>query len=321
MEHLDLLQRYQISAYLKSGKSYGFIAKALEVNKSTISREIRRNQFGGEYRPYKASQLASERQRMGHVHRKFGKEVWQKIDEMIREDLSPEQVSGRLKLEGNTAPSVETIYQHVWRNKGLGGDLFVHLRRKCRKYHRRGNRYDSRGIINNRRDISERPAEVELRNRFGDLEIDTVIGRNRKGALLTMNDRATGLAWIRKLGGKDSNELARAMIKALRPLKKKGLLHTITSDNGKEFAQHERIAKRLNVDFFFARPYCSNDRGSNENMNGLIRQYVPKGTSMERLTDEEVRQIEIKLNTRPRKRLDFKTPEEYLLDKFNLSLR
>lgn len=321
MEHLDLLQRYQISAYLKSGKSYGFIAKALEVSKSTISREIRRNQFGGEYSPHKANLLASERQHTGHVHRKFSKDAWQEVDDMLREDFSPEQVSGRLKLERRLTPSVETIYQHVWRNKCLGGDLYVHLRRKCCKYHRRGNKYDSRGIINNRRDISERPAEVEFRNRFGDLEIDTVIGKNGKGALLTMNDRATGLAWIRKLNGKDSNELAKAMIRALRPLKKKGLLHTITSDNGKEFAQHEKIAKRLDVDFYFARPYCSNDRASNENMNGLIRQYVPKGTSMKRLTDEEVRQIEMKLNTRPRKRLDFKTPEEYLLDKFNLSLR
>jgi IS30 family transposase len=321
MEHLDLLQRYQISAYLKTGKSYGYIAKALEVSKSTISREIRRNQVGGEYSPNKADLLASARQRTGHIHRKFSEDTWIEVNDMIRIDFSPEQVSGRLKLEGKPAPSTETIYKHVWMTKSCGSNLYLHLRRKCHKYHKRGNQYDSRGMINNRRDISERPAEVEFRNRFGDIEIDTVIGKNRKGALLTMNDRATGIAWIRKLNGKNSEELATEMIKALRPLKKKGLLHTITSDNGKEFAQHEKIARRLKADFYFARPYCSNDRASNENMNGLIRQYVPKGTSMERLTDEEVREIETKLNTRPRKRLDFKTPEEYLFEKFNLSLR
>lgn len=321
MEHLDLLQRYEILAYLKSGKSYGYIAKALEVSKSTISREIRRNQVGGEYNPNKADLLASARQHTGHVYRKFSEETWMEVNDMLRRDFSPEQISGRLKLEGKPAPSIETIYQHVWQTKSCGSSLYLHLRRKCHKYHKRGNQYDCRGIISNRRDISERPAEVEDRNRFVDIEIDTVIGKNRKGALLTMNDRTTGIAWIRKLNGKNAEELATEMIKALRPLKQKGLLHTITSDNGKEFAQHEKIARRLNADFYFVRPYCSNDRASNENMNGLIRQYVPKGMSMEKLTDEDVREIEIKLNTRPRKRLDFKTPKEYLFEKFNLSLR
>lgn len=321
MEHLDQLQRYQISAYLKAGRSYGYIAKALEVSKSTISREIRRNQTGAVYDPYKAQQLASERLCIKHAHRKYGENTWEEVGDMLRMDYSPEQVCGRLKLEGRPAPSAETIYKHVWATKSSGSDLYTHLRRKNRKYQKRGCTYDSRGTIANRRDISERPAVVETRSRFGDLEIDTVIGKDKKGALLTINDRATGLSWIRKLEGKNSEQLATVAIKALRPLKKRGLLHTITSDNGREFAKHEKIAKKLKVDFFFARPYCSNDRASNENMNGLIRQYVPKGTSMEKLTDEDVRGIERKLNTRPRKRFDYKTPEEYLLEKFNLSLR
>ena len=321
MEHLDQLQRYQISAYLKAGRSYGYIAKALEVNKSTVSREIRRNQTGDEYDPYKAQQLAATRQCVKHARKKYGEETWEVVNGMLRMDYSPEQISGRLKLEGRPAPSAETIYKHVWATKGSGSDLYTHLRRKNRKYQKRGNTYDSRGTIANRRDISERPAVVESRSRFGDLEIDTVIGRDKKGALLTINDRATGLSWIRKLEGKNSEQLAMATIKALRPLKKMGLLHTITSDNGREFAKHEKIAKKLKVDFYFARPYCSNDRASNENMNGLIRQYVPKGSSIRLLTDGNVRDIERKLNTRPRKRFDYKTPEEYLLEKFNLSLR
>lgn len=321
MEHLDQLQRYQISAYLKIGKSYGYIAKALEVSKSTISREIRRNRTKAGYNPCKAQQLATERLCEKHVHRKYSEETWEMVNAMLRMDYSPEQISGRLKLEGFPAPSAEAIYQHVWRVKRFGSDLYTHLRRKNHKYHKRGNVYEQRGRIVNRRDISERPAAAGARSRFGDLEIDTVIGKDRKGALLTMNDRATGVSWIRKLSSKDSDELALATIKALMPLKKRGLLHTITSDNGLEFAKHEKIAKRLKIGFYFARPYCSNDRASNENMNGLIRQYVPKGTSMDALTDEDVRNIQHKLNTRPRKRFDYKTPEEYLLEKFNLSLR
>lgn len=321
MEHLDQLQRYQISAYLKIGKSYGYIAKALEVSKSTISREIGRNGTKSDYNPHKAQQLADKRLREDHVYRKYRDETWEKVNAMLRMDFSPEQVSGRLKLEGAPAPSAEAIYQHVWRAKSFGSDLYTHLRRKNHKYHKRGNVYERRGRIANRRDISERPAAADARSRFGDLKIDTVIGKGRKGALLTMNDRATGFSWIRKLNSKDSDELALATIKVLQPLKKRGLLHTITSDNGLEFAKHEEIAKKLKIGFYFARPYCSNDRASNENMNGLIRQYVPKGTSMEMLTDEDVRNIQHKLNSRPRKRFDYKTPEEYLLEKFNLSLR
>ena len=320
MEHLDQFQRYQISAHLKAGRSYGYIAKELEVSKSTIGREIKRNRVGGEYSPHKAGLLADSRQRLSHRRKLYDHGVWEGVAGLLRQDFSPEQVSGRLKLRGKRTPSPEAIYQHVWNDKSCGGNLYTHLRRKNGKRHKRGNKYESRGRIANRRDISERPAEAGNRSRFGDLEIDTVIGKNRKGALLTLNDRATGISWVRKLNGKDSDGLAKTTIKALRPLQKRGLLHTITSDNGLEFSRHEKIAGSLGMDFFFARPYRSNDRASNENMNGLVRQYVPNGSSMENLTDEDVREIERKLNTRPRKRFDFKTPEEYLLEKFNLVL-
>ncbi len=200
-------------------------------------------------------------------------------------------------------------------------DLGRSLRHKRKKKGSRGRRNERRGQIRNRKGIELRPPEVDRKERFGDLEIDTVIGRTKKGALLTINDRAGMVLWIRKLGGKNAEELADAAVAALRPLKKLGVLHTITSDNGKEFARHEKIARKLGVEFFFARPYRSCDRGANENMNGLVRQYLPKGTDFGNVTPEDVRKIEERLNSRPRKRLDYMTPKEYILHKFNILLR
>ena len=155
---------------------------------------------------------------------------------------------------------------------------------------------------------------IQSRKRFGDLEIDTVIGSNHKGALVTINDRLTSKVWIRKLSGKDAAPLALKIIEALQPIK--DLIHTITADNGKEFAKHQEIADKLEISFYFCKPFHSWERGANENMNGLIRQYIPKGTDFSGITDEFVAWVEEKLNNRPRKRLGYLTPNE----KFNLLL-
>ena len=173
------------------------------------------------------------------------------------------------------------------------------LRHRGRRKRRRDSLYSSRGIIQDRVDISLRPSVVDEKKRFGDFEIDTMIGRNRKGAIMTTKNRCTHLVLIRRLAGKEAAPLASTAIEALLPYKDK--IHTITADNGKEFARHKEIAKGLDAEFYFARPYHSWERGANENTNGLIRQYIPKGTDFSKLTDEMLAEIEWKLNHRPRK--------------------
>ena len=194
--------------------------------------------------------------------------------------------------------------------------MFKHLRRKGRHYAKRGSKTNGRGFIKNRVDIDQRPSIVDEKVRFGDLEIDTIIGKNHKGALLTINDRVTGLVWIRCLSGKEAEPLTKAAVKALMPIKE--LIHTITADNGKEFSFHEKIAEKLNSLIYFANPYHSWERGANENTNGLIRQYFPKGTDFGNITQEQVMRVQNILNSRPRKRLGYMTPKEKFKQLTNL---
>lgn len=225
---------------------------------------------------------------------------------MIQDDLSPEQAVGRRKLEGKETPSVTTVYRHIEGKK----ELKKHLRHGCKKYHERGPVKDGRGSISGQVGIDQRPAIVEEKSRFGDFEIDLINGAHHKGNVFTSNDRMSNFCILEPLATKDATSLAEVMIAALSPYKE--LLHTVTSDNGKEFAEHMRIADELDVGYYFAKPYHSWERGANENMNGLIRQYLPKGTSFEDLTREEVKWIEWKLNNRSRKRLGYLTPLEYI---------
>ena len=324
MSQLTKAQRYTISVMRKQNFPMGEIAAAIGKHKSTISRELRRNCDGrsGQY-DADLAQRKCERRQKGKPHRvRFTEEVRLRVEAMLREDYSPEQVVGRCKLEGLECVSVETIYQYVWGDKRRGGDLHTHLRRKGRKYRKRGAKKDSRGVIRDRVSIDERPKVVDDKSRFGDLEIDLIMGANHRRALLSANDRASGISWIALLEGKDSKALADKAAEMLMPFK--GLLHTVTSDNGKEFAEHKAIAKSLAVDYYFAHPYHSWERGANENMNGLIRQYLPKGTSFDGLDDNEIKRIRDKLNNRPRKKLGFLTPIEYFFANFapelNLSL-
>ena len=324
MSQLTKAQRYTISVMRKRNFSMGEIAAVIGKHKSTISRELRRNcdRRSGRY-DADLAQRKCERRQKGKPHRvRFTEEVRLRVEAMLREDYSPEQIVGRCKLEGLECVSVETIYQHVWGDKRRGGDLHTHLRRKGRKYRKRGAKKDSRGVIRDRVSIDERPKVVDDKSRFGDLEIDLIMGANHRRALLSANDRASGISWIALLEGKDSKALADKAADMLMPFK--GLLNTITSDNGKEFAEHKAIAKSLAVDYYFAHPYHSWERGANENMNGLIRQYLPKGTSFDSLNDNEIKRIRDKLNNRPRKKLGYLTPIEYFFANFapelNLSL-
>lgn len=311
MKHLTEGQRYQISCLLSTKKSQTEIANIIGVHKSTISREIKRNcdKRSGKYNAELAHRKSQTRLQHRNHYIRLTEDLKLQVGILLKNDYSPEQITGYLARMGMDYVSHETIYQHVWKDKKIGSEeLYKHLRRKGRKYRKRGCMPNGRGFIKNRVDIDQRPSIVDEKSRFGDLEIDTVIGKNHKGALLTINDRATGLVWIRLLSGKEAAPLTKATIEALMPIKE--LMHTITADNGKEFSFHEEIARELNVSVFFAKPYHSWERGANENTNGLIRQYFPKGTDFGEITHEQVYRVQGILNSRPRKRLGYLTPKE-----------
>lgn len=296
------------------------VAKRIGVSKGTVSRELKRNcdmRGTHKYNPVLAQRKADARMYARPHPTMFTEEMKAEARKMIVEmDFSPEQVSGRCKVKGITMVSHETLYRWIWSQKAHGDkEMAEHLRHHGRKYAKRGNIYKTRGIIKDRQDISARPAVVDEKKRFGDFEIDTMIGRNHKGALMTTNDRCTHILLIRKLEGKEASPLAQAAISALSPDKSR--IHTITADNGKEFAKHKEIAAGLGIQFFFARPYHSWERGANENTNGLIRQYIPKGTDFNDLTDEFIAEVQWKLNNRPRKTLGYLTPLEFCQKMFN----
>lgn len=308
MAHITLEQRYAIECMLNNDFSKSLIAKTIGKSKSVIGREINRNcdQRSGEYRSKLAQQKYEKRQRDKLKHISFTPEIRADVKELIEDDYSPEQVVGSLKKKGKPTVSIETIYQFIWADKKQNGDLHTHLRRQGRRYRKRGNSKDSRGIIKNRISIEQRPEIVEKRERFGDLEVDLIIGKNHKQALLTINDRASGILKICKVASKKAEEITQAINKTLEEWIP--FIHTITADNGKEFAGHQEVAEYLNIDYYFARPYHSWERGSNENLNGLIRQYFPKGSDFTSITNQQIKYVESKLNNRPRKRFNYETP-------------
>ncbi|MEZ4907266.1 MAG: IS30 family transposase [Saprospiraceae bacterium] len=310
-KHLTLEQRYTISVMIQNKYSQTDIAKTIGKHKSMVCRELKRNsdKRNGEYKADLAQKKYTKRLKEKPKKHKFTKSVKFYVIDKLRQDYSPEQIVGRAKVENIHCVSHETIYKFIWDDKKQGGNLYKHLRHNGRKYRKRGASKDKRGIIPNRTDISLRPKIVDEKNRFGDFEIDTVIGKNHKGALLTMNDRVSSLVFIRKLVSKDAIPVSSQTIETLNPFK--NLLHTITADNGKEFSDHQTISQNLNIQFFFARPYHSWERGANENTNGLIRQYFPKGSSFENITDNDVISVQNILNNRPRKKLGFLTPIEF----------
>ena len=292
----------------KAGYQQKQIAEAIGKSDSAVSREIRRNcdRRSGAYLADLAARKSELRKKTKPKATRFTAAMRAYVQELLRSKHSPEQIVGVALREGRDMVSHERIYQHVWRDKRCGGTLHEHLRTRGKRYRKRGAAKDSRGIIRGRVDIDQRPSIVQKRTRFGDLEMDTIIGKGHKGAILTINDRASGMLLMRKVERKESDLVAKAAIDALRHWKP--LLHTATSDNGKEFADHQHIASKLQLDFFFATPYCSWERGSNENLNGLIRQYIPKRTDFDTITDEFIQHVQDQINNRPRKRFNFDTP-------------
>ena len=318
-KHITEKQRYAISKMLQVPMSKKDIAEAIGVDRSNIYREIKRNcdSRSGKYNPDLAQRKADKRKVEKKRKEVFTQAMKKRVKKLLRKDLSPEQIVGRSQVENIAMVSHETIYCWIWQDKRQGGDLHKSLRRQGRKYSKRGSKNAGRGFIPNRVEIDQRPSIVEQKERFGDLEIDTIIGKNHKGAILTINDRATSRVWIRKLSGKEAIPVAKITVWALR--KVKNLIHTITADNGKEFAKHEDIAQKLDINFYFCKPYHSWERSANENTNGLIRQYIPKGTDFSEVTNKRIKWIENNLNNRPRKRLGYLTPNEKFKQIINMN--
>ena len=317
MSHLSKEQRYTIDRMLKEGYSQVEIAEVINRNKSVVCREIHRNgEPNGSYCAVLAHKKYLKRQKEKPKKVSFTQEMKILIEQQLKDKFSPEQISGTAKLNGIPMVSYESIYRYIKEDKKSGGRLYRYLPSGGKKYRKRGSAKDKRGTIPNRKGIEERPAMVEKRERIGDLEIDTIVGKGNKGAIVTINDRATGQVNMKKLEGKNAVQLAQATIELLMPYKDR--LHTITADNGKEFSAFQLIADALNIDFFFATPYHSWERGSNEHINRLIRQYIPKKTDFSTLTDTYIQYVADQLNHRPRKRYGFLSPNQVIEQTYDL---
>jgi IS30 family transposase len=310
-KQLTEIERYQIYTLLKAGFNQKQISEALNRAASTISRELKRNHGLRGYRPAQAQRLSDSRRVNAAKFVKITDEVYGWIVQLIEKDLSPEQVADYLAKHRNVSLHHETIYQLIYEDKQSGGTLYKHLRIVSKAYRKRYGSYDNRGKIKGRVSIDERPEVVDRRNRLGDWEGDTIIGKGRKSAMLTMVERKSLFTVIVKLEGKRADLLADALIEKMSPMASK--IKTITFDNGLEFAEHGLIASALDTRVFFAHPYSSWERGINENTNGLIRQYFPKGADLNRVTDEQISFVMDRLNNRPRKTRGGKTPNEIFL--------
>jgi IS30 family transposase len=301
-------KRYQIRVLLKARFSLSEMASFLHVHKSTISREIKRNSGHKGYRPRQAHEKAMTRRYAAAKRIKMTPAMIELINQHIRQDFSPEQVSGYLYRKHALHISHETIYKHIWSDKRCGGTLYKHLRNSSRKYRKRYGSKERRGRMKEQVSIDLRPAVVDAKSRIGDWEIDTMTGKDSKGHLITVVERKSKLTLIKRVPDKQSDDMAIAIIKLLRPYKDKIL--TITADNGKEFCRHQKISKSLKADVYFAHPFHSWERGLNENTNGLLRQYFPKKLDFRKIDDKSIEHAMQRLNNRPRKTLAYATPNE-----------
>src|SRR2546421_7313292 len=310
-------QRYQINVLKRAGHNQTFIAAMIGCHKSTISRELRRNRGQKGYRHYQADELAYDRQCEAYRSR-IAWHTWQEVERLLRQDWSPEQIAGRLKLEQQPSVSHEWIYLYVYADKRRGGTLHHHLRSQ-KKQRKRYSGYIRRGQIPNRISIDKRPKIVATKGRFGDWEADTIVGARHKGGILSIVERKSKLTRLSKLATKAAAEMKYACVALLAPLAAR--VHTITVDNGKEFCDHKHIAARLQARIYFAHPYASWERGLNENTNGLVRQYFPKKYEFARISEKDLQQVEDLLNNRARKTLGYRTPNEVFFKERHVALR
>jgi IS30 family transposase len=303
-------ERYMLAALRRQGFNQSEIAHALGRHRSTVCRELCRNstRADGRYRAFTAQERTNGRRSRSRRNQRFTAADFALVDEMLCRQWSPEQVAGHLRRAGLLSISHETIYRHVWRDKKEGGTPHTHLRGARKRRRKRYGAYDSRGRLAGKRMIGERPPEVETRRRVGHWEADTVAGSGSKDCVMTLVERKTGLMLVGKLSDRTAGSLSRRAVSMIRA--QAGRFETVTADNGTEFHDYERVERLTGATFYFARPYHSWERGTNENANGLLRQYLPKGVSMAGLSQHQCNAIARKLNTRPRKRLGFRTPLE-----------
>jgi IS30 family transposase len=307
-------ERYTIYALRKQGMSLCYIAKILGRHRCTIGREIKRNASPshGAYEADRADARSRTRRSKSRRNARFTPSDFAKVENLLKDDWSPEQISGTLRTADVLCISHETIYRYVWSDMANGGTLWKHLRQSTKQRRKRYKSYDSRGRLANKRMIGKRPPSIDLRKTMGHWEIDTVHGRGSNHCIVTLVERKSGYLLIGKLPDKSTDSL-NSRVKLLLD-RYAGDFKTITADNGTEFHQYKKLEEYSGTTFYFANPHHSWERGTNENANGLIRQYLPKTKSMFSLTQQECNSIANKLNNRPRKRHDFKTPKEIFYD-------
>lgn len=299
-------QRYQIYEMKQMQLSQKDMARILNVSDSTISRELKRNSGARGHYLKNAHQLTLKR-RLGKSKPRFTQAYWQQIERYLRREVSPEQISCRLKYKKRQSISPEWIYQYIYADKQKGGTLHTHLR--CKKKNRKVyGGYRKINNIRNRVSIEKRPKIVDSRRRYGDWEVDTVIGRQGGSVLVTLVERKSKLSLMALSINKKAQTVKDTIITLLASLS--SCVHTLTYDNGPEFAQHEAIDKALDSQGYFAHPFCSGERGLSENTNGLIRQYLPKKSSFDQTPAKKIQMIMDRLNNRPRKALNGRTPNE-----------
>ena len=319
--HLSQVQRYQIAALLKAGLSKIAIAEQIGVHRSTIGRELKRNSIQGAQPPdkYKADNaqlFANHRASYKPWNRKKkNPAIVRRLKWLLKRDWSPEQIAQTCAQRGIEMLSVEGIYQWIYAQDRNIYDWTNHLRRRHRKRRKRHNSKQPRTIVKNKKSIHDRPQEVNEQQRFGDFETDLMKCTN--GYLLTITERKSLFNFIVKIPNKEAETIKNTLIAILEPHKNK--IKTITSDNGTEFVKHEAIANQLGIDWYFADPYSSQQRGCNENQNGLIRQYLTRKTNLDALQQTDINIIQNKLNNRPRKKNNFLSPVK-LLSSYNVAL-
>jgi transposase, IS30 family len=308
MAQLSTEQRYRIAELNRMNYGPTAIMDATGIHKSTVSRELRRNGTNGVYDASVAVKRCASRRQRGLS--KVCGQMKEQVDIWLEQEWSPEQICGRLAVEGQATISIETIYQYVYRDCKTGGKLYLHLRFSHKKRRKRFGKKDKRGIIPNKTMIDERPPIVEQKSRLGDYEGDTIIGKGHQGAAITLVDRCSKFTLIHPVKNKTADLVEQTLVEMLK--KSPFTPQTLTFDNGKEFTNHQKIAEQTNTSVYFAYPYHSWERGLNENTNGLIRQYVPKQQNFRELDEDDFSIIQDRLNNRPRKALGFLTPIEFI---------
>lgn len=304
-------ERYTLGLLRRQGLTPAAIAGVLGRHRSTIARELRRNRArsDGSYRPQLADWYARSRRSRSRRNRRFSAADWERIQALVREDWSPEQIAGWLGRHRQLSISHETIYRYIWADKRQGGRLYIHLRGAQKRRRKRYGRYDSRGRLAGKRPITTRPAAAKARTRVGHWEADTILGAGQSGpCVLSLVERKTGYVVLGKLRQRTTAEVNRRAVRLIR--RQPRPVRTVTADNGTEFHSYAVIERATAARFYFATPHHAWERGTSENTNGLLRQYLPKRRSMAHITQRDCNRIANKLNRRPRKRLSYRTPEE-----------